>query len=154
MAGKTQKRGSAVLASSVVIAAAGGFLFYSAALYRGPVDHGKVLHAHFNSANGLRVGADVDLAGVAVGRVQAIRLDPVSQMADVTFTVDAALSLPQDTAAGIGAPSMTSDNALQLKPGHDARALDAGGLIQDTQDQLSLEQQVSNYIFGGGGLGQ
>nr|WP_267298811.1 MlaD family protein [Neokomagataea thailandica] len=142
------------MASSVVIAAAGAFLFYAAALYRGPVQHGNLLHARFNSANGLHVGADVDLAGVAVGRVQSIRLDPASQMADVAFTVDEKLALPSDTAAGIGAPSMTSDNALQLKPGHSPKLLGVNGSINDTQDQLSLEQQVSNYIFGGGGLGQ
>ncbi|KXV26552.1 organic solvent ABC transporter substrate-binding protein, partial [Gluconobacter japonicus] len=37
--------------------------------------------------------------------------------------------------------------------GKDPKTLTAGGVIKDTRDQLSLEQQVSNYIFGGGNLG-
>ena len=37
---------------------------------------GFELSARFDSASGLRVGADVELAGVPVGRVVAISLDP------------------------------------------------------------------------------
>lgn len=147
-------RGGAILASGLVLAVAGGFLLYGGVLERGPLTHGVTMHAHFNSANGLSAGADVDLGGVQVGRVQSIILNPQTQMADVAFTVDQNLHLPEDTAVGIGAPSMTSDNALQIVPGHGSKILSPGGLITDTRDQLSLEQQVSNYIFGGGQLGQ
>ena len=37
---------------------------------------GFEMSARFDSVSGLRVGADVELAGVPVGRVTAIRLDP------------------------------------------------------------------------------
>ncbi|GAP24261.1 toluene ABC transporter periplasmic protein [Gluconobacter frateurii NBRC 101659] len=146
-------RGGAILASGLVLVVAGAFLVYGKELRKDPVQNSIVMHAQFNSANGLKPGADVDLAGVTVGRVQSIRLDPQSQMADVAFSVDERLHLPVDTAVGIGAPSMTSDNALQIEPGKDPKTLTNGGVIKDTRDQLSLEQQVSNYIFGGGNLG-
>jgi len=147
-------RGGAILVSGLVLAIAGTFLAYGNALRKGPDFQGSVLHAAFNSANGLHTGANVDLAGVPVGRVVSIKLDPRTQMADVAFTVDQRLHLPVDTAVGIGAPTMTADNALQIQPGHSRTTLSSEGKITDTQDQLSLEQQVSNYIFGGGKLGQ
>ncbi|GBR70862.1 MlaD family protein [Gluconobacter kanchanaburiensis] len=147
-------RGGAILASGLVLAIAGTFLVYGNALRKGPAFQGAMLHAAFNSANGLHAGANVDLAGVPVGRVVSITLDPQTQMADVAFTVDQRLHLPVDSAVGIGAPTMTADNALQIQPGHSQATLSAEGRITDTQDQLSLEQQVSNYIFGGGKLGQ
>lgn len=147
-------RGGAILSSGLVLLIAAGFLVYGAALRHGPRDGGLVLHAAFNSANGLKPGANVDLAGVPVGRVLGITLDPRTQMADVAFSVDRRLKLPIDTAVGIGAPSMTADNALQIEPGKAGQVLGSGGHITDSRDQLSLEQQVSNYIFGGGKLGQ
>ena len=146
-------RGGAILASGLVLLVAGAFLVYGGELRKGPVQHSIVMHAQFNSANGLKAGADVDLAGVTVGRVRSISLNPQTHMADGTFSVDHQLNLPVDTAVGIGAPSMTADNALQIEPGKDPKTLSAGGVIKDTRDQLSLEQQVSNYIFGGGKLG-
>ncbi|EHH68509.1 putative toluene tolerance protein [Gluconobacter morbifer G707] len=142
------------MASGLVLVVAGAFLLYSNDLRKGPAMQGKTLHASFNSANGLKVGANVDLAGVTIGRVNAITLDPRTQMADVAFTMDRRITLPDDTAVGINAPTMTADNALEIHPGHSRTALPPGGTIRDTQDQLSLEQQVSNYIFGGGSLGQ
>lgn len=146
-------RGGAIMAGGLVLAVAAGFVAYALEL-RGGGPPGTVLHAMFNSANGLDAGADVDLAGVRVGRVRSVRLDPASDMAEVTFTVDSRLHLPADSAVSIGAPSMTADDALLLQPGHDSRALPPDGWIKDTRDAVSLEQQVSNYIFGGGKLGQ
>ncbi|QDH16153.1 MlaD family protein [Swingsia samuiensis] len=148
-------RGGAILTSGLVLVVAGLFLVYSQEMRDGNGIPSATLHAQFNSANGLKSGADVSLAGVTVGRVQSIDLNPATQMADVTFTVDKRLHLPVDTAVGIGSPTMTSDNALQIHPGKEgSHILATGAVIKDTQDQLSLEQQVSNYIFGGGKLGQ
>jgi len=137
----------------LVLVVAVGVAVYAGAMQRGPVRSGYVLHGRFVSANGLHVGADVDLGGVAIGRVVKIALDPATQMAQVDFTVPDRLRLPEDTTLGIGAPTMTADNALQVLPGKSAGTLAAGATVLHTTDQVSLEQQVSNYIFGGGNLG-
>ncbi len=39
---------------------------------------GYVVTARFSSVAGLRVGANVEIAGVPIGRVSAIRLDPAT----------------------------------------------------------------------------
>lgn len=145
----TDSRGGAIVASATVLLVAMGFAFYAGAQHHGPAGDTQNLHGRFVSANGLSPGALVMLGGVRVGTVRAISLDKKTQMAQVDFAIDSRLRLPKDSVLGIGAPTMTSENALQITPGHDAATLASGDLITHTRDQVSLEQQVSNYIFGG-----
>ncbi|GBQ14945.1 MlaD family protein [Swaminathania salitolerans] len=145
-----KNRGGAILASTIVLGVAAGFLIYAGAQRHGPAGDTQRLHARFVSANGLSRGASVVLAGVRVGTVSRISLDPGTQMAMVDFSIDRNLRLPVDTALSIAAPSMTSDNALQIAPGKSRQFLAANTTITDTRAPSSLEQQVSNYIFGSG----
>lgn len=147
-----RENGSAIVFSGLVLLVAGAFYAYARA---SQVDLGHDryhLTARFISANGLHVGAEVQLAGVPVGRVTAITLDPVSAMANVGFTVDRALQLPADSAVTIGSATMTDEDALMVQPGKAPTHLAPGAVITNAQEAVSLEQQVSNYIFGNGGL--
>lgn len=106
------------------------------------------------SANGLKRGADVDIGGVTVGRVSSITLDPASQMAIVRFRLNSDLKLPEDTTLTIGSSTLSSDNALRVEPGQSHTMVAPGTMMTHTIEPSSLEQQVSNYIFGGGNLDQ
>ncbi|WP_222547345.1 MlaD family protein [Asaia lannensis] len=143
-------RGGAILASTMVLALAAGFTIFAIAQWQGPSGDTQKLHARFVSANGLNAGAAVVLAGVRVGTVSHIALDPATQMAQVDFSIDRHLSLPADSILTIAAPSMTSDNALAIEPGKSRARLPTDGTITNTEAPTSLEQQVSNYIFGSG----
>ncbi|CDG39545.1 MULTISPECIES: MlaD family protein [Asaia] len=145
-----KNRGGAILASTMVLAIAAGFAVFAVAQRHGPSGDTQKLHARFVSANGLDAGAAVVLAGVRVGTVQKISLDPATQMAQVDFSIDRHLSLPSDTILTIAAPTMTSENALAIEPGTSRERLPSDGTITNTQAPTSLEQQVSNYIFGSG----
>ena len=109
------------------------------------------LQAAFLSSNGLHKGADVILAGVVVGRVTAVTLNQRTMASDVTFQLDTALKLPVDTRLSIGSSSLTSGSALLVDPGTSHRLLSAGAMLTDTCEPISLEQQVSRYIFGNAG---
>ncbi|AQS89226.1 toluene ABC transporter periplasmic protein [Neoasaia chiangmaiensis NBRC 101099] len=144
-----EARGGAIVSSGLVLVAAVLFTIYANQQRQGAVRGGEPMHARFVSANGLAAGADVTMAGVPVGSVQRIFLDARTQMATVDFTLDPTLRLPTDSVVQIGAPTLTADNALQIAPGHAKTVFPSGSTIQNTRDQVSLEQQVSNYIFGG-----
>ena len=145
--------GAASLASAVVIAVTIGFYSYASTRQQDG-HHGQyVLRAVFLSSNGLHVGADVRLAGVKVGSVSSIKLDSDAFVTIVGFDIDEHYRLPVDTSLGIGSSGFTSANALLVTPGHSARGLYAGATIRSTREMPSLEQTVSQYIFGGGGLG-
>ncbi|GAJ29372.1 MlaD family protein [Acidomonas methanolica] len=146
----TPTRGGSTLASALVLVVAFGFGLYARHQRHGIAPDGVLMHAQFLSANGLVGGGKVNIAGVTVGQIQSIRLDPKAEVAIVDFTVNPSLRLPRDTVAGIAAPDMTSDDTLTLTPGKAREILPPGATITDTRDAVSLEQQVSNYIFGSG----
>ena len=145
--------GVAIIASAVVVVATAAFYSYAITRQQGAGPTHYSLQAVFLSSNGLHVGADVRLAGVKVGAVSSITLDPVAFVSHVEFYVDDRYRLPSDTSLGIGSSSFTSPTALLVEPGHSRQALTPGQTIRSTQEMVSLEQAVSQYIFGAGGLG-
>ncbi|MGD7068626.1 MlaD family protein [Acetobacter sp. AAB5] len=149
-----QNRAGACLFSGAVLAATLGFAFYAHGTQKSPGTNNYALSARFVSANGLERGADVDIAGVKVGRVSSIILDPATQMAFVHFTLDGALHLPQDSTLTISSATLSSENALMIEPGTSSTIAPPNGMLTHTLEPTSLEQQVSNYIFGAGNLGQ
>ncbi|WP_428375213.1 MlaD family protein [Lichenicoccus sp.] len=143
---------TAILASTLVIAVAGGFYAYAETRGATAIPTSYGLQSVFLSANGLKDGADVRMAGVTVGFVTGITLDPKLFVTRVTFRIDDRYQLPEDTRLGIGSSGFTSANALLITPGRSSRLLQPGAVIHDTEEMASLEQQVSQYIFGTGGL--
>ncbi|CEF55776.1 MlaD family protein [Acetobacter ghanensis] len=144
----------AIICSTLVLAAATGFGVYASNTQKTPGKTSYELTARFVSANGLARGADVDIAGVKVGRVAAIILDPASQMAIVRFQLDGALHLPTDSTLTISSSTLSSENALMIEPGKATTFAQAGQMLPHTLEPSSLEQQVSNYIFGAGNLSE
>lgn len=85
------------------------------------------LVAHMDGAAGLRVGSDVRISGVKIGRVTALDLDR-DRKARVTLQVRDDLALPADSTAVVAAQVM-SDPALVITPGHAAGRIAPGGTI-------------------------
>lgn len=151
-AGRSAGHNSAAVAASagVIIIAV---TFYTYALSLSSHSHGKTyqLDASFLSSSGLKQGADVVLAGVTVGKVNSIGLNRRVLTSEVIFEVSDELKLPVDTRLSIGSSTLTSSNALMLTPGTATEMLRPGAMISRTCELSSLEQQVSQYIFGSGG---
>ena len=142
---------AAVAASASVLLVSLGFYGYASALGGSGPEAGYELNATFLSSNGLHAGADVVLAGIKVGTVSAITLDAGAMTARVRFEVQRDLRLPVDTRLSIGSSTLTSGNALMILPGKSSQILAVGATVTRTCELTSLEQQVSDYIFGSGG---
>ncbi|MCW2660710.1 MAG: virulence factor Mce [Mycobacterium sp.] len=72
--------------------------------------------AYFTEANGLFVGDEVRILGVAVGVVDKIEPHPASSK--VTFSVDKQYAVPADARAAILSPSLVTSRAIQLVPAY------------------------------------
>lgn len=72
--------------------------------------------AYFAEANGLFVGDEVRILGVAVGVIDRIEPQPTSSK--VTFSVDKQYSVPADARAAILSPSLVTSRAIQLVPAY------------------------------------
>lgn len=112
---------------------------------------GFELTARFNSVSGLRVGADVEMAGVPVGRVAAITLDddPVRRQALVRLVLDRDLKLSTDTIASIKTSGLIGDKYVNLQPGGLDDVLASGDTLEETESAVDLESLIGKYAFGG-----
>ena len=139
-----------VLTGALVLVAAAGFLIYAAGLTgAGGTGAGAYpLSASFRSAEGIGVGTDVRLAGVKVGSVTAMRLDPATFRADTVLTVDDVLELPDDTAAVISSEGLLGGSFVELLPGGSPFNIEPGGEIADTQGSVSLIQLLLRFVSG------
>jgi len=104
------------------------------------------LRARFSNVGDLKLRAPVKMAGVTIGRVEAIRL--VDYYAEVDLAVDRAVQLPTDTIASIATAGLLGEAHVSLSPGADDRNLTPGGRITRTEPALNVADLLGRYAFG------
>ena len=105
--------------------------------------------ARFSNAGDLKPRSPVRIAGVKIGEVTSITLDPDSFDAVATLRISrAAGALPADTSAAIFTSGLLGDRYIGLAPGGDPVALDEGDEILLTQSAVVLEQLIGQFMFG------
>lgn len=136
---------------AAVIAAAAGFLAYSAQVtgFSGP-RAGYELTASFRSAEGVGVGTDVRMAGVRIGSVTEMTLNPETFRADLRLSLIDGLSLPEDSAISVSAEGLLGGTYLEILPGGSPFELPPGAAIEDTQSAISLVTLLLRFVTGGG----
>lgn len=107
-----------------------------------------MVDARFDSVSGLKAGAQVDMAGVEVGQVADIRLDPERLVAIVRLKVKKGVVLTDDVIASVKTSGLIGDKYIKLTPGGSDRILNAGDMIIETESSLDIEELVSKYVFG------
>ena len=112
-------------------------------------DEGYRVLARFSSVSGLRVGADVEIAGVPVGRVASIELAEDSPAAVVVLRLQPRLRLPEDTIAAIKTSGLIGDKYVNLAPGASLDMIARGGEISETQSAVDIESLIGKFAFGG-----
>jgi len=96
------------------------------------------LHATFRSAEGVQHGTEVRLAGVKIGTVSDLTLDPLTFRAQMTIMVDQGLDLPLDSTIQVASEGLLGGTFIEILPGGDLDNLAAGDSFQDTQSAVSL----------------
>jgi phospholipid/cholesterol/gamma-HCH transport system substrate-binding protein len=107
-----------------------------------------LLNARFTSVTGLKVGAQVEIAGVQVGQVDSIVLDPKDLVAMVRLKIKEGLKLSDDVIASVKSAGLLGDKYIQLSPGGGDRILKPGDMIIETEPALDIEALISKYAFG------
>ena len=138
------------LIGGIVLAAAVGFVIFLARAtgISGPADSYQ-LHASFRSAQGISAGTDVRMAGVKVGTVTALRLNPQTYRADVWFTVPRNIELATDTQALVSSEGLLGGNYLELVPGGAPDNLKNGDEVTDTQGAVNIVTLMMKFASGG-----
>ena len=132
-------------AGAAVLAVAAGFLFWSTDLGR-PLRDGYELRAAFPNVDGIEVGTEVRVAGVKVGRVSAIDLNPQTYLAEARLTVPSSIRLPTDSAALIQSDGLLGGAYIELQPGGAAEDLAPGDEIEEVQGAVSLLSLMMKFV--------
>ncbi len=138
-----------IMAGAAVLALAVGFMVYAGAGRMGGGAGQYPLTASFRSANGISVGTDVRLAGVKVGAITEMSLNPQNYFADVVFMVDSVVQLPSDSAVLISSEGLLGGNFVELVPGGAEDVLAPGDQVEDTQSSVSLISLLMKFVSGG-----
>ena len=124
---------------AVVLTTAVGFVVY-AGQTRG-VELGGAsypLTASFRCAEGISVGTGVRLAGITVGSVTGLDLDPATYQAKMTLAVRGDLEIPEDSDVKISSEGLLGGSFVELTPGGSEFMLKPGDEIANTQGSVSL----------------
>lgn len=144
-----------VLVGGTVLAVAAAFVVYvsNATGGNGAGRDSYELTASFRSLQGVSVGTDVSLAGVKIGEITQIELNPVTFRADTRFSVRKDLMLPEDSAILVSAEGLLGGNFIEIIPGGSPDNLMPGDEIEDTQGSISIVNLLAKFAAGSGGDG-
>ncbi|WP_280546676.1 MULTISPECIES: outer membrane lipid asymmetry maintenance protein MlaD [unclassified Halomonas] len=106
------------------------------------------LEANFANIGGLKPRARVTMAGVTVGRVEAIELDTDWYDARVVMELDGQLEgqLPEDSTAAILTAGLLGEQYIGLSVGGAPETLADGDTLRDTQSALVLEELIQQFV--------
>jgi phospholipid/cholesterol/gamma-HCH transport system substrate-binding protein len=104
------------------------------------------LKANFNNIGGLKATASVRSAGVLIGRVSDIRLNPERFEAEVTLSIDKRYHFPKDSLISILTSGLLGEQYIGLKPGVDDDVLKSGEVIKQTRSALVLEDLIGQVV--------
>lgn len=114
--------------------------------------NGYYVTAVFDNVGDLKARAPVSMAGVTIGRVSAIELNPNTYQADVTLYIDEHFhSIPSDSAARILTQGLLGSNYISLDPGFSNAFLKNGDKITSTHSALILENLIGQFMFKASG---
>lgn len=108
---------------------------------------GYSVSAKFDNIGGLKPRAPVRSAGVTIGRVKRIALDPKTYQGVVTMEIDEDVRFPKDSSAKILTSGLLGDQYVGLEPGAEEKELVAGDVIRQTQSAVVLENLIGQMIF-------
>ncbi|HMM44096.1 MAG TPA: outer membrane lipid asymmetry maintenance protein MlaD [Candidatus Macondimonas sp.] len=109
------------------------------------------LKLRFDNVGSLRVRAPVTLAGVRIGRVTSVDVDPESFQAEVEVGIDQRFDkLPTDTSASIQTAGILGEQYIALQPGGAMDNLKDGDRINFTQSAIVLENLIGRFLAQSG----
>jgi phospholipid/cholesterol/gamma-HCH transport system substrate-binding protein len=108
---------------------------------------GYHIEAAFDNIGGLKVRAPVKAAGVVVGRVESIRLDPKTYEAQVSLNVEKQYQFTKDTIASILTSGLLGEVYVGLDAGGDPQMIADGGRIAKTQSAVVLEKLIGQFML-------
>lgn len=111
---------------------------------------GFMISARFQNVGSLKVRSPVSVAGVRIGRVSAITLDPESLEALVEMRIDAQYAnLPDDSGASIYTAGLLGERYISIDPGPglSGKFLRDKSRITNVSSAIVLEEMLGKFFL-------
>ena len=105
------------------------------------------LTAYFDNIGALKVRAPIRSAGVTVGRVSSIALDPKRYQGVVQLDIQRNVQFPADSSLRILTSGLLGDQYVGVEPGADEKMWAPGDKVTQTQSAVVLESLISQFLF-------
>ena len=134
--------GAAVVAIALVFAALAYYRTGAAGL------SGYEVNARLAKVDGLAVGTDVRLAGIKVGSVSSLTLDPKTYLVTVHMDIRNDIKLPMDSSILVTQAGFLGGQYLSITPGGDDAMMAAGSFFENAQGSIDLMNLVGRFATG------
>ena len=104
--------------------------------------------AKFRSAEGITVGTDVRLAGVKIGSVSNLSLDPQTFQAIARLSIKPEYQMPDDSAAIISSEGLLGGSFVEILPGGSYELMEDGSEFGETQGAVSFISLLMKFVTG------
>lgn len=111
-------------------------------------DDQYTLIVNFDNADGIKIGSEVRVSGVVVGKVIYKELDYDTYSAVLKMTLDKKVKLPEDSSAQIVSSSLLGDKYISIIPGTEEKMLKDQDSIEFSQSSINIEGVISKFLFG------
>ncbi|MGH7825925.1 MAG: outer membrane lipid asymmetry maintenance protein MlaD [Candidatus Binatia bacterium] len=109
-------------------------------------DSGYSVVADFPTVAGLKIGDPVEIAGVKVGRVDAIGL--AEDRARLTLRLEDNVQLQEDVIASVRARGLIGDKFVLITPGASDKIIAPGGKIRETESPPDIPDLIGKFVGG------
>ena len=102
--------------------------------------------AEFSSVEGLRPGASVEIAGVEIGKIDAITIRDYKAV--VRMGIRKGIGLQEDAIASVRTRGLIGDKYISISAGASDRLIPPGGRIRETESAVDLEEIIGQFVHG------
>ena len=107
---------------------------------------GYVVFADFVSVAGIKLGDPIEIAGVRIGKVEAIGL--ADDRARLTLRVSEDIKLQEDVIASVRARGLIGDKFVLVTPGASDKIISPGGKIRETDSPPDIPDLIGKFVGG------
>src|SRR5690349_18820817 len=148
MAQNNQNNLAESLIGAAVVAVAVAFLAFSYYRTGGGGLAGYEVNAKVAKADGLAVGTDVRLAGIKVGTVSDLTLDPQTYLVTVHMNIRNDVKLPVDSSVLVTQAGFLGGQYLSITPGGEDKMMASGAFFENAQGSIDVMNLVSRFASG------
>jgi phospholipid/cholesterol/gamma-HCH transport system substrate-binding protein len=136
------------LIGAAVVAVAIGFLAFAYLRTGSGSLSGYQVNARLAKADGLAAGTDVRLAGVKIGSVTDLSLDPKTYLVTVRMNIRDDIKLPTDSSILVTQAGFLGGQYLSVTPGGDEKMMAAGSYFDSAQGSIDVMNLVGRFAGG------